>query len=247
MKELNYVKLGNNDKTRMIWLHGWGQSHKTFLELVDFFKNEAENILIDLPGFGESMEPVKVWGSAEYVNFLADFIRELPSKKNIIIGHSFGGKLSAVFAAKYPELVDKIVLIGAAGFKKKRSLKWKLRSFLIKWISRLLGIIAPNLRNKFVNKVGSKDYKNASLKMKEVLKKVIKEDMSETSKKITQPALIIYGEKDTATPITFGVKYNHFIKDSKLLILPNFDHHSVIYSGKDQLKSYINKFIKEEK
>jgi pimeloyl-ACP methyl ester carboxylesterase len=250
VNKIYYKTIGKSDKLRIFWLHGWGHSHKELTLLSEFFHDKAENILFDLPGFGQSQEPEKVWDSPRYAKEISNLIqKDFPkkAKKTIVIGHSFGGKLSLLLAANNPKIFDGLVLLASAGFKKRRTLKKLIKIYLIKFINKSLFFLPEKTKNKIRGYWGSEDYKKATPIMREILKKSITEDLSNKAKQVKQPTLIIYGENDKATPKEFGRKFNQLIKNSKLEILENQTHNSILFSSKYVVQSKINTFIKEIK
>jgi pimeloyl-ACP methyl ester carboxylesterase len=56
-------------------------------------------VSLDLPGFGESEKPPAVWGSPEYAEFVGELFDQLElGRVDAIVGHSFGGFVSLVYA-----------------------------------------------------------------------------------------------------------------------------------------------------
>ena len=72
-----------------------------FCNISDKYLEYFNVLSIDLPGFGESDEPDFVWSVYEYADFVKRLVDSLKIKKVILIGHSFGGKVSLVYASKY--------------------------------------------------------------------------------------------------------------------------------------------------
>ena len=76
-------------------------------------KGQFKVYALDLPGFGESQLPKEVFDSADYARIVKKFIDMMGIEGHILIGHSFGGKLSILLANKYPSMVEKMVLINS--------------------------------------------------------------------------------------------------------------------------------------
>ena len=108
---VNYIRYGNKKKDTVIFLHGWGQNIQMMKPLADCRVNDNDVIIIDLPGHGESEEPKYAWTVDDFVEFLKEFCDELKIKNPILVGHSFGGKISLLYASKYD--VKKLVLFGS--------------------------------------------------------------------------------------------------------------------------------------
>lgn len=93
---------------------------------------------LDFPGFGESEEPQQAVGVPEYTKWVVKFIRGMHIEGTDIICHSFGGRVSILLAAEYPELVGKIVFTDAAGVRPRRGLKYYGKVYTYKLCKKLL-------------------------------------------------------------------------------------------------------------
>ena len=234
----------------IIWGHGWGQTHANLLPLASSLQNFANHWLLDLPGFGASISPNNIWGSSDYANSTADWIaNHIPLTSPIIwVGHSFGGKIGINLAAKYPNLISGLFLIAAPGIPKPRNLikkiiiSSKITTFkLLKILNKLLNNdkYSDWLKTKF----GSPDYRNASPNMRSILVKAVNENLSTLATQIVCPTELLYGENDTETPVIIGQKFNQLINNSKLHILPQQDHYSVLSEAKHQVIYLLKQFI----
>jgi 2,6-dioxo-6-phenylhexa-3-enoate hydrolase len=92
---------------------GWSNFYRNFGPFVDA---GFRVLLIDCPGFGES-DPIVRTQPFDVQNALAirGMLRELGIEKTHLVGNSVGGASSMRFALDYPDLVDKLVLMGPAG------------------------------------------------------------------------------------------------------------------------------------
>ena len=247
-KRLFIEQLGNsNSAIRIIWLHGWGQNHKSFSQLSELFSNETENYLIDLPGFGQSEAPKEIWGTIDYTNTIIEWLQKLPHKRNFFIGHSFGCRIAIQTAQLLTTKPDGIILIAAPGLKRRRTLLFKIKAYLLKTAGKCLKLIdqylKTSLKGKFSNNFGSRDYKAASGIMRNILVKTINEDLTNVAMQITTPTLLIYGTNDDETPVEFGQCYNQLIKTSKFFELPGFDHYTILSLGRHQVYNLITRFL----
>lgn len=246
-----YTKGRLASNVKFILLHGWGHTLNNLKPIANEL-SEYDCYLIDLPGFGDSPTPDKVLSVSDYANIIKNFILNKLSSDNkvYIIGHSLGGRIALYLASLYPDIIDGIFIVSGAGLKKHKKLKDQIiikSAKLLKSFYKLLGldIMKSRLYKAYYNKFASSDYKNASPMMKKVLKAVVKENLSSIAKKISVPTILIYGENDITTPVFFGKKYNKFIKDSKLYILPTYNHTNILTDGKYQVSSIILNHIKD--
>ena len=234
---------------KILWLHGWGQSHKALLPMAEFFDDTANNMLVDFPGFGQSNNPPEDWGSKEYMEALYQQIVSNNFVPTYIVAHSFGCRVAIRMAAKYPDAVKGLILIAAAGLKRKRSVFFKIKASFIKLMVKASKIIdnffKTSIKSILADKFGSSDYKNAGL-LRNSFVKVVNENLEEEASQIKAKTLLIFGENDEQTPKEFGIKYQQLIADSKLIILKNQDHYSVLTTAKSQVMAHIKSFLEEK-
>lgn len=241
-----YITLGSGDKV-LFWGHGWGQSHAAFHDLAVPLKTMGVHTLIDFPGFGESDTPPEDWGTADYADHIADFIRSHGPKKIIWVGHSFGCRVGLQLAARHPDLIAGLFLIAGAGLPRKRplwqKLYFKLRIAAYKILKKLTPFGLP--QDWLVRKFGSADYQNANQAIRKIFVRVVNEDLSDIARNISCPVQLIYGENDTETPPEIGKRLNTLIPNSELIVLQGQDHYSVLGTGRHQVVTALKTFIQK--
>lgn len=211
--DINYIQYGSGKKD-IVLLHGWGQNICMMRPVGDLFQDNYRITILDLPGFGESMEPKDVWTIEDYSEFLDEFLTEVKVKNPILIGHSFGGRISICYSATHK--VEKLCLFGSPCIRKRKELTNKEKLF--KKIKNLPGMgQISEIAKKYI---GSRDYKAASTKMRQILVNVINQDLSEYAKKITAPTLLIWGENDQEAPLEEAKELETIMKDAGLIVLP---------------------------
>lgn len=235
--KINYKDFGNIEGTPIVYLHGWGQNIAMMEPIAKPFAKTHRLIILDLPGFGESDEPDYAWTLEDYVDMIHSLLQSLKVDKPNIIGHSFGGKLTLIYALKYE--VNKIMLL-ASPYKvkiKKPSLKVRL----LKKAASIPGL--GGVAEKMKNHLGSTDYKNASPLMKEILVKHINTDLTDELKNIKCPTFIIWGTNDEAVPVSDAYELEKLIKDSGLAIYEGCTHYAYL-EKLGQTNAIIKSFMK---
>ena len=208
---INYKQYGMG--TDVVLLHGWGQNIQMMEPLGNLLQDKHRVTIIDLPGFGLSEEPDYAYSVYDYVSLLEELFRELGILKPTMIGHSFGGRLSIIYASRNE--TEKMVLFGSPCVRHEyKSFKQTVFKTLKK-----VKILAP-LANIMKNFVGSTDYKNASNVMREVLVKTVNEDLSACAKMVKCPTLLIWGENDEAVPVSEAKELESLLSDGALIVLP---------------------------
>lgn len=228
--DVNYVKYGKEDSATIVYLHGWGQNIEMMKPIADPYQDEFNIIIIDLPGFGKSSEPNYIWTLYDYVDCVKELLDSFNIKEPILVGHSFGGKISLLYASKYP--VKKLALFGSP-FKKeieKESLKLKT----LKALKKVPGI---NKLEGFAKKhIGSTDYKNASETMRKIMVEHVNMDIVEEVKKISCSTIIVWGTSDEAVPLERAYELEKLIKDSAVITYEGCTHYAYL----ERLQQTIN-------
>lgn len=233
--DVNYIQYGEGDKT-VVLLHGWGQNIEMMRPVGDRLTG-YQVIIVDLPGYGLSSEPKYVWTVYDYVECIKELLDSLGVDNPILIGHSFGGKISLAFASKYK--VEKLILFGSP-FKKGVE---KL-SFKTKLLKKAKNIPLLNKLEGFAKKhIGSTDYKNASEMMRKILVDTVNLDITDDVKKIRCSTLIIWGTLDEAVPVEDAYELEELIQDAGVVTYEGCTHYAYL-ERLSQVVNVIKVFIK---
>lgn len=229
-----------------LWAHGWGQSHQGFQKVMQPFAQRGTHIMLDFPGFGASAAPPEDWGTEDYADAIAKWMKENNMPPVIWIGHSFGCRVGVQMAARHPECIKSMALIAGAGLKRKRPLHKKIYLFLRIRLFKLLKKLVPegDLKQRIMTAFGSADYKSAG-PMRKIFVRVVNEDLSPQAETIKCPVTLIYGINDNETPPEFGKRYQKMMHNAALHILDNQDHYTVLDTGRHQVIKILNDFVKE--
>lgn len=217
---INYIEENKDALQTVLIVHGWGANIKTVRPIVNLLKHNYHVLAIDLPGHGESDEPKEKFGTKDFSNIIIQFINKMNVENIYYIGHSFGGKCGIYINAKLNPSIDKLVLVDASGIKPRPDKKIEIKIKIFKLLKSIyIKIFGKNNLDKFYKKFGSEDYKAASGIMRDSLVKVVNEDLSDILEDINTKTLLIWGNKDDATPLYMGEEMKDKIKDSKLIVL----------------------------
>lgn len=228
--DINYINYGNNKGKTIVLLHGWGQNIEMMKPIGDPLSNDFNILIVDLPGFGLSSEPTYVWQIKDYVECIHELLKSLKIEKPIMIGHSFGGKITLLYSSVYE--TEKIVLFGSPYTKeiKKLSLKTKVLKGLKKvpLVNKLEGFAKKH--------IGSNDYRNASEVMRNILVATVNLDITEEVKKIKVPTLLVWGTEDEAVSIELARDLEKLISDCGLVEYEGCTHYAYL----ERLQQTIN-------
>lgn len=219
---INYINYGSKEGKDIVFLHGWGQNIQMMKMLADPLSKENNIVIVDLPGFGESTEPTYDWMVDDYVEAIKSLLESLKIKKPILVGHSFGGKISLLYSSKYE--VEKLVVLGSP--YKKEIKKLSLKTKMLKAAKK---VPVLNKLEGFAKKhIGSTDYRNASEIMRKILVNTVNYDISSNLSKIKCPTLIIWGTNDEAVPIEDAYELEKIIKDAAVVEYEGCSHYAYL-------------------
>ena len=116
--KLHYNEAGSGPA--VIMLHGGGpgaSGWSNFQRNLGQLSTAHRVLLVDQPGFGKSdYVPLKESLPTVSARAVRDLMDTLGIERASLIGNSMGGAASVTFAIDYPDRIDKLILMGAAGF-----------------------------------------------------------------------------------------------------------------------------------
>ena len=252
----HYEQYGQNGEPVLL-LHGWGKAvnlkqhlEPLALALADGYRVTA----LEFPAHGQSGKPGEAWGVPEFALWVKEVMDELELRSVTLVAHSFGGRVALWLCTHYPQLVRRVVLTGAAGLMREKTKeevaagsRYQTRKKILQAAGKLplLGKSAQSMQKKLRDRRSSPDYLEADEDMKESFVRIISQDLRPLLPLVTQPTLLIWGEKDEATPLWMGQCMEQEIPDAALIVFENSAHFAYL----EQLSRFatiIKAFIRED-
>jgi pimeloyl-ACP methyl ester carboxylesterase len=115
---VNVIELGEGPA--VVFVHGLSGSWPNWLEQLPVFAQDHRVIAMDLPGFGHSPMPNEPITISAYARILDDLLETLEVDAATLVGNSMGGFVSAELAIAFPQRVERLVLVSAAGISTYR-------------------------------------------------------------------------------------------------------------------------------
>ena len=114
-REVNVVDTGEEDKPALVFVHGLSGTWQNWLLNIPAFMGSHRVVALDLPGFGESPMPREKVSIQGYARVLDGLLHELGVESAAVVGNSMGGFVAAELALSFSTMVEKLVLVSAAG------------------------------------------------------------------------------------------------------------------------------------
>lgn len=237
-----YERAGTG-KTLLV-LHGWGDSSQGWRTFVSALEREFEVVVPDLPGFGGTEAPAAAWGLDEYVAFVGNFLKKIRVKPFAIIAHSNGGAIAIRGLSKKLLTAERLVLLDSAGIRGQ----YKGRNKVVRLVTKTGKALSMPLPKRVRQRLRRKVYKTVGSDMlvaehlQATFKRIVTDDVQADAARLNMPALLIYGEEDSSTPVQYGRMLHGLIHGSQLKIVPAAGHF-VHLDKPDKVLLMLRKFL----
>ena len=232
-----------DDPTPIVLLHGTSASLHTWDGWVERLKDERRVIRFDMPGFGlTGPSPNNDYTMENYTATVIAVLDYLNVKSVVLGGNSLGGNVSWNTAVRYPDRVERLVLVDSSGYQfKPTSIPIGFKIARIPMMNKLMekvlprGIVEDSVKNVYGNpllvtpelvdryfdlttRTGNRQA--LAYRLNQMQPGQFVERLSE----IKIPTLILWGDKDQLIPLEMGLRFDKDIKNSQLVRFNNLGH-----------------------
>jgi pimeloyl-ACP methyl ester carboxylesterase len=226
---------GPRDAPVIIMLHGMGASLHTWEAWAEALSGRYRVIRYDLPGFGLTGPDANVnYSPLRSIAVLAWIMDMWGIRRATLIGNGLGGELAWQFASRFPERVQKLVLIAPAplGYTRKpkvsillRFLPFSMPVWLVRWeLRRAYGdprrLTAETVRRYHDLMLGEGNRKAWLIRIWLAILRFPRPPLE----KVVAPTLLLWGEKDRLMPPAFADGYLKTLPQVSLALLPGVGH-----------------------
>src|SRR5689334_282876 len=231
-QKIQYVEAGTGPT--VILLHGLGGSSQVWNFNTGPLAEKYHVVVPDQIGFGKSDKPLVNYRVRTYVDFLDQLCKQLKIERATLVGNSRGGWIAAMFTASFPDRVDKLVLVDAAGYAPPKD--FDMRSlFGLNPTTRegMKVLVAKIFYNKAFQADAAIDQAIAAriaagdgYTINSITESIIRgEDfLDDVVNTIKRPTLIVWGRQDGLVPLADGERFNKDIAGSKMVVLDQCGH-----------------------
>lgn len=242
---VHYQEAGQSDAPAMILIHGFAASNLVWSKvLLEIAENGLRVIAPDLLGYGYSDKPRQFdYTILRQAEMVVSLMKQLGIERGVVVGSSYGGAIAATIALDHPELVEKLILIGAVtNNKPTRYLLMRLfGSPIIGDILSPLVVGSRSLLRLRMKRVYDRhswelderrvDARHLPLRTRGAHRAVIRtvrrwdaERISREAHLITQPTLVLWGDTDREVPLGDGKRLHEEIPNSRLIVFQACGH-----------------------
>jgi pimeloyl-ACP methyl ester carboxylesterase len=242
---INYVDIGEGSGVPVLLVHGLGGQWQNWLENIPRIAQERRVLALDLPGHGRSPMPRDKISIQGYGRSVDGFLTALGVDRVDVVGNSMGGFVSSELTIQFPERVQRLVLVSAAGISntsfyrapaltigrvataltaitaaRHRSMARRpiTRHVALALVARHPSRLAPDLVWEGLMKGAGKPGFNDALRAN------LEYDFRERLPDIEAPTLVVWGAKDSVISVDDADEFERLIDDSRKVVMEDTGH-----------------------
>jgi len=244
------AEAGAKDLPAVLLVHGLGNNaHRDWRATVPALTPKFRVALLDLPGFGASETLAQGYSFAGLAAALQEVASQLGLRRFHLVGHSLGGAVSLYFAQQHPELIERLVLVDAAGILVKPVfvrylLEANAAAYGMGSLDSVMGVIGPALpggvdglldmledqsgMGRFlVDNPGLRGALFGNQVIADAALGLVEHDFTTAIRDVRAPTTIIWGGDDPVTPLRIGRVLAARMPNATLNIIAGAQHMSM--------------------
>ena len=231
-------------------IHGITNSGRSWEPTMRLLARDFDVIAPDLPGHGESDRQRGDHSLGNHACVMRDLLQVLEIERATVVGHSLGGGVAMQFSYQFPELVERLVLVGSGGLG--REVSPLIRSAALPFAEQVLPLLTSRplvdgvtAVAGLLGRVGLKPGADlaeisrgiASLgdtERRAAFVRTVRSVMSPRGQRVTAndrlylaaetPTLIVWGERDPIIPVEHGLAAHELLPNSRLELFERAGH-----------------------
>ena len=244
--DLAYVDDGprGGRATPIVLVHGIGATLDHWALVIPALSEKRRVVALDLPGFGRSAKPDRRYDPETFAQTIDGFLRKLGFDRIFLVGHSLGGAITAEFTLLYPQRIEKLVLVDAAGMTRMPA---RLLDFAVTQFERSIDArkiqLPPRLVRAMAKMMFYEPHPYAERNIGRILASMSEGDWPERVRSFVRaatglsraqvrarleefdvPTLILWGERDRVLPVRHGRQLHAGIRGSRFVTFPRTGH-----------------------
>jgi pimeloyl-ACP methyl ester carboxylesterase len=248
---VNTIELGEGPP--VVFVHGLSGSWQNWLEQLPVLAREHRVVALDLPGFGYSPMPREEISIAGYARLLDGLLDELEIAAAAVVGNSMGGFIGAELAIAFPQRVERLVLVSAAGLSTHNDPRTVHAMPALIRLQRIIAASAAWLASKSEEVVRRPRLREAALNVVvrhpsrlpaalaaeqlrgagkpgfiPALEALIGYDVRDRLPQIACPTLIVWGERDRLITVKDADVFEELIPNSRKVIFEDTGHMAML-------------------
>lgn len=241
---INYVDIGCGDGPPVLFVHGLGGAWQNWLENLPRVAEERRALALDLPGFGRSEMPSREISISGYGRCVDEFCDQLGLDEVVLVGNSMGGFVAAEAAIQFPERVERLALVSAAGISignlmRRPAQTWgrvaailgsygaaNSRAAVTRPVIRhlSLGFVMRHPTRLRADLCWEQVHASGTPGFRDALDALLDYDVRDRLGDIAVPTLIVWGEEDMLVPVRDADEFERLIPNARKILMKDTGH-----------------------
>jgi pimeloyl-ACP methyl ester carboxylesterase len=264
---VNTIELGEGPP--IVFVHGLSGSWTNWLEQLPVLAHEHRVLALDLPGFGHSPMPAGEITISAYARLLDGLMAQREMDAAAVVGNSMGGFIGAELAIAFPQRVERLVLVSAAGLSTYNEPRATRARPALRRTERILAATTawmashsdavtrrPRLRQAALNVIAAHPKQlPGPLAAEQVrgagkpgfmgtLGAVLEYDVRERLPEIACPTLIVWGDRDMLISVRDADVFAELIPNSRKVVYADTGHVAML-ERPAAFNALLHKFLAE--
>lgn len=234
----------------LVLIHGITNSSQSWEPAMRLLARDFDVIAPDLPGHGESDRQRGDHSLGGHACVMRDLLHVLGVERATVVGHSLGGGVAMQFAYQFPDMVERLVLVGSGGLG--REVSPLIRSAALPFAEHVLPLLtarplieAGSVVAGLIGRLGFKPGADlaevsrgvASLgdtERRAAFVRTVRSVISPLGQRVTAtdrlylaadlPTLIVWGDRDPIIPVEHGLAAHVLLENSRLEVFEGAGH-----------------------
>lgn len=242
-----YVEKGPKNLLRrnrsIIFLHGLGGFLDNWDENLPYFSGRYRAIALDLPGFGKSEKPIMPYSVQFFTNVVKAFMDARGITRAVLVGNSMGGHIALNVALKYPEMVEKLVLVDPGGSWRKPGTflslvialfgsdwwfrhpsPWQIRLVVSRIFYDAESRHAREYMRRYIGWSRTKEFHLFAHAFYRAGVDILFNTLRNRLREVRVPTLIVWGKEDRIIPVGLAYSMHRRIRGSRLIVYERCGH-----------------------
>lgn len=221
------------DAPSIVMVHGLATSNTYMLPTASELVSSYHIYIPDLPGFGKSTKPPHAMNVSQMADVLAQWMQAIGLDRATLLGNSLGCQVIAQFALRYPNCIERAILVGPSMDPRALTAHQE--------IGRWLANVPFEPAHLFPIMIG--DFFHAGIRRTaRTLQYGLQDRIDEHLPHMQVPTLIVRGSHDTVVPQRWAEEAKNLLPNGKLVVIAGAAH-DANYNSPKQLANIVRGFI----
>ncbi|HEY8521600.1 MAG TPA: alpha/beta hydrolase [Gammaproteobacteria bacterium] len=218
----------------VVLVHGFGISSAYFVPTAERLAGRFDVYAPDLPGHGRSDDPARPLDVTDLADALRAWMLVMRIDRASLVANSMGCQTAVELAVRYPDVVDRLVLIGPTLDHEARAMPRLLLRFAAGALHERVSMTPLLVR----------DYLRMRGRLADELRFTMQDRIEDKLPRVAVPVLLMRGEHDHIAPQRWVDELAARTPDARVAVVPGGGH-AVHYSAPDRVVSSVLPFLEE--